>query len=80
MDGPDAREAAPLTLFGWDIYIVVFVAIGGAMVLLAIVWIFFTNWPMPRICGGAKTSHICGWISRDPPHHAASLTPPALSV
>lgn len=64
----DDRENRTLTLFGWDIYIVAFVAIGGACVLGAIWYIFFTRLPMPRYCGTGKAGgHICGYISRDPP-------------
>ena len=58
---PKSGEAKPLTLWGWDIYIVVFAIVFGAGVLLAIVWLFFTDLPLPRHCG-ARGSSFCGWI------------------
>jgi hypothetical protein len=61
-----ADRARPFTLFGLDIYLVSFLAIGGAFILVAVVWIFFTRLPMPQSCGGLHSSHFCGWISRDP--------------
>jgi hypothetical protein len=64
---PRRRAAAPnppITLWGWDIYIVAFAAIGGAFVCLGIFWLFFTHWPIPRYCGTRRTSYICGWVQR----------------
>ncbi len=56
----------PFTIFGWDLYIVAFLAIAGGVILLGIYWIFFSGWPMPIYCGGGRTSgsHICGWMAR----------------
>ena len=88
---PSSEEPSkpPLTLFGWDLYVIAFVAIGGAILLVGFYWIFFSGLPMPRYCGGGRTSgsSICGWIDRsgretsapwtDPPKNVRALDRPA---
>jgi hypothetical protein len=59
----------PFSLFGLDIYMLAFIAIGGSFVAVGIFLLFFSNGPLPRYCGSGlhSTPVVCGWISRDPP-------------
>jgi hypothetical protein len=70
------EEGGSFTLFGWDIYIIAFAVIGGTCVLAAIWYIFFTSLPMPRYCGGGRSSgsRICGYISRDSAQRPTNAT------
>src|SRR5580658_9324277 len=65
---PSSEGAAKpsFMLFGWDLYVIAFVAIGGAILLFGLYWIFFSGLPMPIYCGTGRTSgsHICGWMDR----------------
>ena len=64
----DARDEPKIfTIFGMDIYLFSFLVIGGCAVLLAIYVLFFSHLPLPRYCGGRKTSYHCGWIDRGEP-------------
>jgi hypothetical protein len=62
-----ARGGRPFTLFGLDLPLLAFIAIGGGFILLAIYWLFFTSLPLPRYCGASRHAMPCGFISRDSP-------------
>jgi hypothetical protein len=64
---PSSEETTkpPFTLFGWDLYVIAFAALGGALVLFGFYWIFFSTLPMPEFCrAGFRNASICGWIDR----------------
>jgi hypothetical protein len=70
----DDRDDVPpepkvLTIFGMDIYLVSFLAVGGLAVLFGIYVLFFTRLPLPAYCGRGRTggSYVCGWIYRGEP-------------
>ena len=61
----EGRASPAVTIFGWDIYLIAFVGIVGSVVLGAVVWVFFTDLPIPQECGsGRYHSSICGWVDR----------------
>jgi|HubBroStandDraft_5_1064220.scaffolds.fasta_scaffold49871_3 hypothetical protein len=64
--GDDRDEKASLMIFGMDLPLLAFVAIGGGFVLFGVFWLFFTQWPLPRYCGLSRATRVCGWIQRVP--------------
>jgi hypothetical protein len=78
-------ERPPFMILGMDVPLLAFVVIGGGVVLFGAFWLFFTQWPLPRYCGGRRSANHCGWIQRAPPIapanlHEMRLTPPSASV
>ena len=65
-DGAE-RSTAGFNLFGLDVYLLFFVIVGASFVVFALYYIFFTDLPIPRYCGGRSSGgNVCGYISRTP--------------
>ena len=68
-EGDGAPGEKPFSLFGVDVYLLGFIAVGGGFVLFAVFLLFFTRSPIPVYCGSGRhsTPVVCGWISRGSP-------------
>jgi hypothetical protein len=63
----DMPPPRPITVFGLDLYLVGFIAVGGGLVLLGVYWLFFTRLPIPVYCRSyTRYVQACGSVSRDP--------------
>jgi hypothetical protein len=57
-------EPPPITLFGWDMSLVLFVTIITTVIAFGMYYLLFTRLPIPRYCI-AKEPAPCGYFSRE---------------